>query len=227
MARSPPRSASMPLERVAALEEGLELDRGVPGRVAVHAHRPRGLGADEDVEALAARVLLHVALERLQRGVQRRPRSAGRRRSRSSRSRRRTAARPTSELLPRDEVADDDDAPNVDEHADASGTGRRWWPARPPRWCAAPAVERADPRLLAGRPVLPDPEQQEREERHDEAPHPRERRSSRRARWRRGRAAGPDGPGGSGSSCVDLLGRVTAGHATSSHSSSSSAQAGV
>ena len=62
-----------PLERVAALEERLELPGRVPRRVAVDAHVAVVLGADEDVEALAAGVLLDVRLERLQRRVQRRP----------------------------------------------------------------------------------------------------------------------------------------------------------
>ncbi len=58
------------LEGVAALEERLELPGRVPGRVAVEANITVLLGADEDVEALAAGVLLDVGLERLQRPVQ-------------------------------------------------------------------------------------------------------------------------------------------------------------
>ena len=73
--------------------------------------RRRRLGADEDVEALAARVLLDVGLERLQRGVQRLPVARRHDDLRQSRSTRRTGGlRRPSEDLPPDQVADDEHA---------------------------------------------------------------------------------------------------------------------
>src|SRR5512132_3298000 len=65
-----PEVGEQSLERVAALEKRLELTRGVPGRVAMDAHVSVGLDANEDVESLAARVLLTVALESLERPIQ-------------------------------------------------------------------------------------------------------------------------------------------------------------